>query len=422
VRRTAWGGAAAVLLLVGSCTAQRLEGPEVRSRQLTRGPGHHFFGYIGHASTVPWNASGRLVLALRTTFQDRLPGPDEAADVVLLDAEKDYAVRKVDETRAWNFQQGTMFFWNPAAAENQFFFNDRDPRTGRVFCVLYDVREGRRVREYRFDDTPVGNGGVSPKGDAFAGINYGRLAKLRPVTGYPGAFDWTDGAPFPADDGVFRVDIATGRKTLLVSFARLRELLRPDHPSIDEAALFVNHTLWNRQGDRLFFFVRGGWEGQPLPRERRVNASFVIRPDGTGLTRMKSHIGGHPEWESGSRMIGRVGKDQVLYDVDRQELCGTLGTPDILPDPEGDVALSPDGSLLVNGYRDAGKNRYVFFRRADGAHVRSGGFPIDGWTSGPLRIDPAPSWNRRGDRVLFPAIADDAGRTRQLFLVELAFP
>lgn len=412
-----WGVAASVLL--AGCAAVHAAPPGVRVRQITRGPEHHFFGYIGHVLTVPWSASGRHIVALRTGFQDRLPRPGEAADIVLLDAEDGYAARKVDETRAWNFQQGTMLYWNPRAPDTQFFLNDRDPATGRVFCALFDVAQGRRVREYRFEDAPVGNGGVSPRGDAFAGINYGRLARLRPVTGYPGAFDWTAGAPFPADDGVFRVDVESGRRTLLVSFARLRELLRPDHPAIDEAPLFINHTLWNREGDRLFFFVRGGWEGQPLPPDRRVNASFVVRPDGTGLTRMKRHIGGHPEWESASRMIGRIGRDQVLYDVERQEAAGTLGTPEIFPDPEGDVALSPDGRLFVNGHRSAGGNRYVFYRRSDGAHVRSEALPIDRWTSGPLRIDPAPCWNRRGDRILVPAIADDPGRTRQLFLIEV---
>ena len=40
--------------------------------QLTTGPRHHFFGYIGHVQSVPWNASGRFILALETEFQ--LPG------------------------------------------------------------------------------------------------------------------------------------------------------------------------------------------------------------------------------------------------------------------------------------------------------------------------------------------------------------
>ena len=30
------------------------------------------------------------------------------------------AVRKLDECRAWNPQQGTMFYWNPARPHTQF--------------------------------------------------------------------------------------------------------------------------------------------------------------------------------------------------------------------------------------------------------------------------------------------------------------
>ena len=386
---------------------------ELQARQVTEGPKHHFFGYIGHVGTIPWNASGRFALALRTSFQDRLPRPDEAADILLLDAENGYAAQKVEETRAWNFQQGTMFYWNPEAPESQFFFNDRGP-DGKVFCVLFDVPSGRRVKEFRFGDTPIGNGGVSPKGGAFAGINYGRLARLRPVTGYPGAFDWSE-ALHPADDGVFTVDVASGRKTLLISFKRLAEILRPELPAVDEAGLFINHTLWSRDGERLFFFARAGWEVPPL-KARAVNASFVIRKDGSGLTRMKRHIGGHPEWESATVMIGRRGPEQIRYDVEKQEVVGTIATPEILPDPEGDVALSPDGEWFVNGYRgEKDKNRYVFVHRPSGKWLRSAPLPIGPWQGGPLRIDPAPCWNRTGDRILVPALAADG--TRQMFLI-----
>ena len=30
---------------------------------------------------------------------------------------------------------------------------------GRVFTVLFDFEQGQRVREYRYRDTPIGNGG-----------------------------------------------------------------------------------------------------------------------------------------------------------------------------------------------------------------------------------------------------------------------
>ena len=85
----------------------------------------------------------------------------------------------------------------------------------------------------------------------------------------------------------------------------------------------------------------------------------------------------------------------------------------------GDIALSPDGSWLVNGYRLGGKNTYVFLRLRDGSHVRSPAFDQRGWTKGDLRNDPAPCWNRDGTRVLFPSIANDPSKTRQLFLMIL---
>jgi len=382
------------VLIVALISLEGLEasGPSISVRQITFGPENHFFGYIGHVQNIPWNGSGRYILALQTTF-----------------------------TNAWNPQQGTMFYWNPESLETQFFFNDRDPKTGKVFCVLFDISKGphgQRVREYRFEDTPIGNSGVAQNGGYFLGINYGRLDRLRRVTGYRDAFDWTAGVKHPDDDGVFKVNIATGEKNLLVSFRELAGALRPTHPTVDQTALFINHTLWNREDDRIFFFARGAW-GSGSKRENRINQSFIIKPDGSGLTRQKQHIGGHPEWDYGRRIIGRVDDRQVIYDVDRQLVVGALGNPDIFPNPEGDIALSPDGKWFVNGYKNSaiGKNFYVLYRRSDGAYIRSSGFDI-GTLSGDLRQDPSPCWNREGTQVLVPGLADDS--TRQLFIIELA--
>ena len=205
--------------------------------QITFGPKHHFFGYIGQSQTIPWNASGTYILALRVAFHDHMPRPHEAAEIVLIDTEHGNRIVPVDQTRAWNFQQGTMFYWNPASAETQFFFNDRDPRTDKIYTVLFDVQKGKRVREYRYPDTPIGNSGVAHGGGAFLGINYGRLARLRRVTGYPGAFDWTAGQKAPDSDGIFLIDVRSGEKRLLVSFRKLGELARPWKPEVDKAAL-----------------------------------------------------------------------------------------------------------------------------------------------------------------------------------------
>ena len=394
---------------------------DVQVRQLTRGSLTHFFGYIGHVGNIPWSGDGRYIVALRTPMLDRLPGVDDPAEVILIDTRNADAIRVVDETRAWNPQQGTMLYWNPDAPDTQFFFNDRDSQTGKVFAVLFDISKGergQRLREYRFQATPVGNGGVAQRGGYYFGINYARMARLRPVTGYAGTADWTEGVAHPKDDGVFRIDVGTGQRRLLVSFRKLAEVLKASGKYERIPALFINHTLANPENDRVFFFARGGWNG----RGERLNQGFVMRPDGTGLKPLKAHIGGHPEWDRGQRMIGHIAGRQVIYDVGKDEVVHRMGNREIFPNPEGDVALSPDGKWFVNGFKvgQESKNYYVIYRRSDGAHVRTSGFNIGKLISGDLRQDPSPCWNRTSDQLLVPAIAMD-GRSRQLFVVTVGW-
>jgi len=391
------------------------QGPQLsyEVRQLTFGPEHHFYGYIGHVGNSPYSADGRYLLALRTSFQDRMPGPDDAADIVLLDAADDYREEKIEETRGWNPQQGAMLYWNPQMPTTQFFFNDRDPETGKVFTAIYDIVEGARVKEFRFDEQPVANGGVKQDGGAFAAINYARMARLRPVTGYPGAWDWTEGVNHPEDDGLFVVDEETGERELIVSFRQMRDALVDNHPTIDEKALFLNHTLWNREGDRIFFFVRGDFGD----REERINVPMTVKPDGSELLEQHVFIGGHPEWDFGSRMLGSYEDKLVVYDTAEQEIVDSLGGPETFADPEGDTALSHDGEWIVNGATDESTFHFTVLRRSDGATVRTEAFDRTGYEHGELRIDPAPAWNRDGDRFAFPALAEDG--TRQMFEVRV---
>ena len=149
-----------------------------------------------------------------------------------------------------------------------------------------------------------------------------------------------------------------------------------------------------------------------------VNVPCTIKPDGTGLTMHETFVGGHPEWAEGSLIIGREADRQVLYDVDKKEIVGQLGTPDLFPNPEGDIALSPDGNWFVNGFASKDrKNHYVILRRSDGAHGRTASFSRGPYRRGDLRIDPAPRWNRTSDAILVPGWTHDG--TRQLFVIRI---
>ena len=386
---------------------------ELKIEQVTSGAKHHFFGYIGQCQTIPWNASGRYILGLEIDEIDRMPEPEDAATIILIDTQDGNKIIRVDRTHAWNPQQGTMFYWHPLAAETQFFFNDRDVESGKVFTVLYDIEKKRRVREYRYDDTPIGNGGVAADGSAWLGLNYGRLARLRLVTGYPRALDWSKDEIAPEDDGIFIVDVKTGKKRLLVSYRQLDEKLKERDPDLDHDGLFINHTLWNRDSDHMYFFARAGWNGQG---GKRINTPFSIRADGTDLTLHEMHIGGHPEWAEGSLLIGRRGAKQILYDVMQKKVVEQWGTPEIFPNPEGDISLSPNGQWFVNGHKKGDRNYYTVYRRCDGAFARSEGI-YKGSYGGDIRIDPAPRWNRTNNVILVPGIAEN--KTRQMFMIRV---
>lgn len=387
-------------------------------QQITSGPKHHLFGYIGHSLTIPWNESGRYIVSLRTTFYKRMPVKGEAAEIIILDTQNDYKVTVLDKTLAWNLQQGTMLYWNPNHADTQFFFNDLDPDTGLVFTVLYDIKKRKRIREYRFRNESIANGGVAPNGKWLAGINYGKASRLREIISYQGTSDFTLGGTVNGDDdGLFKINIKTGQKELLVSYKTLARFLKVKDS--DVYPIYVHHTLWNRDSDRIFFVVRGS--DQVDGRSKYPNRGCVINADGSNLRNCK--FDGHPEWYSGNLLTlpENIKGHFNLFDVDRQKIVGRIGADGIFPSPGGDNAFSPDGKWYVGSHRIDLKQFYTFYRFEDNAHFVSEGIStFRGKTKGnTTRIDGAPRWNRNSDMILLGGIAEDGSRQMSIIKIKM---
>ncbi|MCA9132449.1 MAG: hypothetical protein KDA45_04820, partial [Planctomycetales bacterium] len=147
--------------------------------------------------------------------------------------------------------------------------------------------------------------------------------------------------------------------------------------------------------------------------------AFTIHADGTNLRRQQ-YLGGHPEWDDGHVMLGELDGRLVRYHVDRQVIVGSEGPAGTFVDPGGDTALSPDRKWVANGHKDspAGLSYFTLLSRHEKRTLRSSGIPIGEWTTGDLRIDPAPSWNRSSNQILFGAL-DGESQTRQLFVLTL---
>ena len=101
-----------------------------------------------------------------------MPEPGEPADVVLIDTTRGNQVEVIDQSRGWNPQQGTMFTGFQPRLRTGLLRRSRPADTEDLHRAVRR-RGARRVRGYRFDETPVANGGVAQNGGRFLAIDYG---------------------------------------------------------------------------------------------------------------------------------------------------------------------------------------------------------------------------------------------------------
>jgi hypothetical protein len=95
---------------------------------------------------------------------------------------------------------------------------------------------------------------VSPNGKEALSINFSRLRLTRPDYGYGGeGQDSRKDVPFPSDDGIFLVDLETGKAKILVSLEQVKDLV----PPLEEGKIqWFNHTLFSRDGSKVFWLSR----------------------------------------------------------------------------------------------------------------------------------------------------------------------
>ena len=122
------------------------------ARPVTTGPNHHYFGYY---DKFPWDKTGQYMVCLETTFIDHPPQPGDTATVGLIDLASGNAWKPLAQTRAWNWQQGSMIHWLETAPEPWFVwvhYQDphgpyeapdapppRDPPDGHVLAPVEEV-------------------------------------------------------------------------------------------------------------------------------------------------------------------------------------------------------------------------------------------------------------------------------------------
>lgn len=316
--------------------------PFVPCRRVGDGSQHHFFGYYNKSN---WDKDNRLLLAQRTPWMDQYLTPEVKATVGYFDTGDGDRFHAVGETGAWNWQMGSQLQWLDGAPGRQLVYNDRTgdikARYPGFGAVVVDVDSGARRQ------LPMPVYVVAPSSAWALSVNYRRLYATHETIGYS-----EPGQPFelplaPADDGIWRMDMASGDAALLVSYAQLKAFHH--RPSMDKAIHWVSHIEVNPSSSRILFLHR--WTERVKDETCFLHRLITMNPDGSDMRLLE--CSDHP-------------LPQLAEDFDP----GAVGTFDY---EKSEYQIShplwqDDGHIIVWGPH-AGEIHYHLYHDAEGGAV-----------------------------------------------------
>ncbi|MFC1526878.1 TolB family protein [Candidatus Latescibacterota bacterium] len=343
----------------------------------------------GYYDIPPWSPRDR-----RIAFSSMDPGAREG-DIYVVGPEG-ADLTWVAHSRSMSANDGAMAQWSSDG--DRIYFKDREEHAPIIAWVEADTGE----RGFCAGDLRM----VSPVADKLAF--------------HTSVGDYADHQVVSRRDemGVFVRDVDSGETYRLATVADCLDL----HPRRNEIAdwhLFVKHTKWSPDGQRIMFVftneIRFSDKFCELPRVKDV---YVIDADGSGLARV-GEFGNHPLWHPNGRQVltngpveGRPGNSLVLIDVvtgERDLASGAMSG-------SGHPSYSPDGRCIVLDHvlRNEGYGSLNLIDVAVGSVEHLVQVRVEDHTHVGTHLHPV--WSRDGGQVLY---ASDASGTAQLCIIDV---
>jgi hypothetical protein len=160
-------------------------------------------------------------------------------------------------SRAWNWQQGCRLTWR--SNSHEILWNDVADDGSHFVCRAYDFLTGasRTLPRPIYD---VSRDGAFALTHNFERMRHGKS------TNYVGIPDRYEGQIAPAEIGVEKMDMNTGRLEFLISLERMAQIAFPDGYK-GKTNLYFFREGWNPTGTRFIAFLKnadrptytGGW-------------------------------------------------------------------------------------------------------------------------------------------------------------------
>lgn len=409
--------------------------------RLGDGKQHHFFGYYNKST---WDRSDRYILANRVPMMDARLTPELVSEVGYFDTQDSDRYHAVGTTTAWNWQMGCQLQWLDDAPGPQLIYNCRSGDGTGIYpglrSAIHDIASGRT----RILPLPIYV--VAPNSSYALCLDYRRLYITHETIGYS-----EHGGPFtvplaPGDDGIRRMDLATGESHLLVSYADLSSF--HPRPSMDKAIHWVSHVEINPASNRILFLHR--WTERVEDETCFLHRLITMDPDGGNMRLLE--CSDHPLPQLAENFdpaaVGTFDYEKSEYQIshplwrDNEYIivwgphAGSIHYHLYHDADDGDVQVVGDGILTENGhmtfspvnprwllsdtYPDPQTHERVLFLYDMDREttVPLGRFYADPGLKKENRCDLHPRWNRAGTKICIDSVHEKTAR--QMYVIDIS--
>jgi len=353
-----------------------------------------FFGYYDKS---PVNSSGKYIIFHETDgiVSNKAPDPKNTVNIMLFDS-KNNNYRKISETSAYNWQQGSKLQW---LNENKFIFNDFDG--SNYISKIYNIES----LSFNILDLPV----YDCYKDEFAlSLNFTRLYSLDTHYGYKNisSADFDD----LKKDGIFLIDLKTGESKLLVSIEKV--IILYTRESQKNSQHCFNHIMISPDGKSFIFTHRWYQAG------RRYDSLILSNFEGTKIKVLANQdLVSHCCWYDAETVIGFL-KDKSFgnsfYKINI--ISGKIELLSAKLTNFGDGHPSFFGNkMLFDSYPDRSRMQHLYIYDIKEDEIEEiGCFLSPLRFFGETRCDLHPRWSSDGKNIYFDSTHE--GKRRFLFL------
>lgn len=212
----------------------------------------YFYGYYDKS---PLSIDNKMLLVHRISFDGREVKDGDVAEVGFFHLEsRDY--KKIDETLAWNWQQGSHLQWMPPDYNSRIIYNKII--NNKFVSIIYNVISEKK------DVIPFPIYSVHPNGKEALAVNYERHYWCRPGYNYQNIKNKKFNTFYHPDDGIYRIVFNGKSVKQIVSIKDIINVeTEEDMLSTDN---WLEHIMYNPSGKRFMLIHRRNVNGRDISR------------------------------------------------------------------------------------------------------------------------------------------------------------